>query len=64
MTKPTTPPAAESERSRRIARLEKLAQRFGNPFHMTQFARSPLSELRRYTIVSIVRTKSSMNPAT
>jgi lysyl-tRNA synthetase, class II len=40
MTEPATPLAAESERSRRTARLEKLAQRFGDPFHLTQFAKT------------------------
>jgi hypothetical protein len=40
MTEPAAPPAAENERSRRTARLEKLAQRFGDPFHVTQFAKT------------------------
>jgi lysyl-tRNA synthetase class 2 len=40
MTEPAAPPAAENERSRRAARLEKLAQRFGDPFHVTQFAKT------------------------
>jgi lysyl-tRNA synthetase, class II len=40
MTEPATTPAAEGERSRRTARLEKLAQRFGDPFHLTQFAKT------------------------
>jgi lysyl-tRNA synthetase, class II len=39
MTEPAAP-AAENERSRRTARLEKLAQRFGDPFHVTQFAKT------------------------
>jgi lysyl-tRNA synthetase, class II len=39
MTEPAAPPAAENERSRRAARLERLAQRFGDPFHVTQFAK-------------------------
>jgi lysyl-tRNA synthetase, class II len=40
MTEPATPPDAESELSRRTARLEKLAQRFGDPFHLTQFGKT------------------------
>jgi lysyl-tRNA synthetase class 2 len=40
MTEPATPPIAENELARRTARLEKLAQRFGDPFHLTQFAKT------------------------
>src|SRR6516225_6310676 len=40
MTEPAAPPDAESELSRRTARLEKLAQQFGNPFHVTRFAKT------------------------
>jgi lysyl-tRNA synthetase, class II len=40
MTEPTTPPSAENELARRTARLEILAQRFGDPFHLTQFAKT------------------------
>jgi lysyl-tRNA synthetase class 2 len=40
MTEPSTPPTAENEPSRRTARLEKLAQRFGDPFYLTQFAKT------------------------
>jgi lysyl-tRNA synthetase class 2 len=40
MTDPATPPTAENEPSRRTARLEKLAQRFGDPFCLTQFAKT------------------------
>jgi lysyl-tRNA synthetase class 2 len=35
MTKPATPP--DSELRRRMAQLEKLARRFGDPFKLTQF---------------------------
>ena len=38
MTELATPPDAEL--SRRTARLEKLAQRFGDPFHLTQFGKT------------------------
>ena len=38
MTESATPPDAEL--SRRTARLEKLAQRFGDPFHLTQFGKT------------------------
>src|SRR6516165_7400 len=40
MTEPVAPPAAENERSRRTARLEELVRRFGDPFHVTQFAKT------------------------
>jgi lysyl-tRNA synthetase class 2 len=40
MTKSATPPDTESELSRRAARLEKLAQRFGDPFQLTQFGKT------------------------
>jgi lysyl-tRNA synthetase, class II len=40
MTEPAIPPAGENERSRRMARLEKLSQRFGDPFHLSQFAKT------------------------
>jgi hypothetical protein len=40
MTGPAAPPAAENERSRRTARLEELVRRFGDPFHVTQFAKT------------------------
>jgi lysyl-tRNA synthetase class 2 len=40
MTEPAAPPDAENELSRRTARLERLAQQFGNPFHLTQFAKT------------------------
>jgi lysyl-tRNA synthetase class II len=38
MTESATPPDAEL--SRRTARLEKLAQRFGDPFNLTQFGKT------------------------
>ena len=40
MTERTDLPDVEDEVSRRTARLEKLAQHFGNPFHLTQFAKT------------------------
>ena len=40
MTGHTDLPDVEDEVSRRTARLEKLAQHFGNPFHLTQFAKT------------------------
>ena len=40
MTEHTDLPDVEDEVSRRTARLEKLAQHFGNPFHLTQFAKT------------------------
>ena len=33
----TTQPPAEDEVSRRLSRLEKITQDYGNPFHVTQF---------------------------
>jgi len=40
MTEPTIPDAAKTEIARRTARLEKLVQRFGDPFHVTKFAKT------------------------
>jgi hypothetical protein len=40
MTESASPPDAENELSRRTARLEKLAQRFGDPFQRTQFGKT------------------------
>ena len=40
MTESASPPDAENELSRRTARLEKLVQRFGDPFQRTQFGKT------------------------
>ncbi|NCC04119.1 MAG: lysine--tRNA ligase [Proteobacteria bacterium] len=36
----TTQEAPESERARRISRLEQLTEQFGNPFHITSFGKT------------------------
>ncbi|MDX9690238.1 MAG: lysine--tRNA ligase [Alphaproteobacteria bacterium] len=36
----TTQEAPESERARRISRLEQLTEQFGNPFHITSFSKT------------------------
>jgi lysyl-tRNA synthetase class 2 len=40
MTDPAALPPVEDELSRRTARLEKLTERFGDPFNVTQFAKT------------------------
>jgi lysyl-tRNA synthetase class 2 len=40
MSKPATPSTGENEISRRTDRLEKLVRRFGDPFQLTQFAKT------------------------
>ena len=44
MTKSATPPDAENELSRRTARLGELTKRYGNPFNVTQFAKSDAAQ--------------------
>jgi hypothetical protein len=46
MTEHTDLPDVEDEVSHRTARLEKLAQHYGNPFHLTQFAKTATDDMR------------------